>query len=427
MEEISSESEPISSSDLVQRIHDSPGQLVLAVAGAGHSALSNLLDVAGASRTLLEALVPYSNTAFNDFLAEEPAQYVAASTARLMAGRAYTRARQLTDATTPVIGVGCTATIATDRMKRGEHRAHIAVRQHEHMVEYYVQLEKGKRDRHGEETIVGQVILHAIATSYGIAEQFALPLADGDQLERTEIAYRPMVEALTTGEVHYMGIQADGTPIAAGGATQFQEQAGKGQLKHPMQDPQWRPISSGGEDAQSAPPVVILSGAFNPLHDGHIGMARAAEELLGQTVTFELAAVNVDKPPLPTDVILDRIGQFAGRYPILASDAPTYIGKAQLYPGATFVVGYDTAVRIFATRYYDNSAEKMLKALRQIGELGCKFLVAGRVDKGGVFRSIEDLAIPAEFQALFRAIPERLFRRDISSTELRAAQERGSR
>jgi hypothetical protein len=121
------------------------------------------------------------------------------------------------------------------------------------------------------------------------------------------------------------------------------------------------------------------------------------------------------------------MGQFAGRYTVLASDAPTYNAKARLYPGTTFVVGYDTAVRIFAPRYYNDSSVEMLVALRELQTLGCRFLVAGRVDEQGMFRSLNDLAIPAEFEALFTAIPEHSFRRDISSTELRAANEPGSR
>ena len=44
--------------DLVQKIHDSPPQAVLAVAGAGSEAVAWLLGVAGASRTLLEVVVP---------------------------------------------------------------------------------------------------------------------------------------------------------------------------------------------------------------------------------------------------------------------------------------------------------------------------------------------------------------------------------
>ena len=156
-------------------------------------------------------------------------------------------------------------------------------------------------------------------------------------------------------------------------------------------------------------------------------MAQAAESVLNQPVVFELAAVNVDKPPLLADEILARTSQFAGRYPVLVSDAPTYIGKARLYPGATFVVGYDTAVRIFAPRYYNHSVDQMMAALAEIEALGCHFLVAGRVDEQGVFRSLADVDIPARFASLFSPIPETLFRRDISSTTLRSTGQRGDR
>ena len=109
---------------LVQLIHDSLPRIVLVAAGAGTQAISDLLGVPGASRTLLEALVPYSTAAFDSFLGQTPTQYVAEATARLMAGRAYTRAHLLADSTYPLVGLACTATIVTDRPKRGEHRAH---------------------------------------------------------------------------------------------------------------------------------------------------------------------------------------------------------------------------------------------------------------------------------------------------------------
>jgi len=338
---------------VVQAIHNCPSQLVLTIAGAGHSALGNILDVAGASRTLLEALVPYSNAAFDEFLSAPPEQYVAPTTARLMAGRAYTRARQLTNSTAPVIGVGCTATIATDRAKRGDHRAHIAVRQHDKLIEYYLRLNKGARDRIGEEAVVGSLLLTAIAASIGITKRPPHLLTEDDLLEMVEITYLPPVEALATRQIHFIGVQADGLAYPTGHT-----------------------------------PAVILSGAFNPLHEGHLGMARAAETLLQDRVVFELAAVNVDKPPLPATTILERMGQFAGRYTVLASDAPTYVEKARLYPGTTFVVGYDTAVRIFASRYYNNSPTQMIAALREIRDLGCRFLVAGRTDEQNTFRSL---------------------------------------
>ncbi len=151
---------------LIQAIHDSPPQLVLVVAGAGHSALSHLLDVAGASRTLLEALVPYSQTSFDEFLTRPPEQYVAAQTARLLAGRAYTRAQQLNLTDKPVFGIACTAAIATDRPKRGDHRAHVARWQTDGVVHYELVMEKEARTRTEEEALVSQLILQVIAYLY---------------------------------------------------------------------------------------------------------------------------------------------------------------------------------------------------------------------------------------------------------------------
>lgn len=377
---------------LVQSIHDAPTQLVLVIAGAGHSALGSLLSVAGASRTILEGLVPYSAAAFDEFLGFTPPQHVTSATVRHLAGRAYTRARQLVDRETDLLGIACTATIATDRQKRGDHRAYIAVWQCEQVVETFLFLEKGQRDRAGEEALVSRVMLNAISQACGLTTELPLALGAGDRLVTTMVDFRGPATALATGERHWFGIHADG------------------QLYSDAERPQ-----------------AILSGSFNPLHTGHLGMATAAAAMIGAPITFELSAVNVDKPPLPAAQILARMGQFAGRHGVVASDAPTYLGKARLYPGTTFVVGYDTAVRIFAPRYYGNSEAAMLEALAEIQGHGCHFLVAGRADEQGVFHSLDEIAIPAQFAPMFTAIPEANFRHDISSTTLRATGEGGSR
>ena len=382
----------VNTKQLVQAIHDAPHRIVFAAAGAGTSALADLLSVAGASNTLLEAIVPYSQAAFDDFLGQTPKQYVASPTARLMAGRALTRAYHLRHADEPVIGIACTAAISSYRAKRGEHRAHIAVWQATQLIEYSLHLDKGRRDRAGEEELVSRLLLNALAATCSVDEQLDVPLSKGDELTTEAYDFATYAEQLAQHTIDFFALNDHGRIRIA-----------------------------------DVRPQVLLSGSFNPLHDGHLGMARAASQILDQPVAFELSAFNVEKPPLPTAVILERISQFAGRYPIYVSNAPTFSEKARLYPGATFIIGYDTAVRLFVPRFYGNSAAQMMAALHELQELGCDFLVAGRVNKAGDFQTVADIDVPPDFADLLRPISAELFRNDTSSSALRAAGERGIR
>ncbi|MBI3944600.1 MAG: hypothetical protein HY321_01650, partial [Armatimonadetes bacterium] len=162
----------------------------------------------------------------------------------------------------------------------------------------------------------------------------------------------------------------------------------------------------------------LLSGAFNPLHEGHRELARAAARILGEPVLFELSLRNVDKPPLSEGEALRRARQFSGQAALALTGAPTFREKARLFPGCAFIIGYDTAIRVVAPRYYAGEAD-MWDALREIRERGCRFLVAGRLH-AGAYRTLRDVAIPEDLRSLFSEIPESAFRLDVSSTEVRA-------
>jgi len=49
---------------------------------------------------------------------------------------------------------------------------------------------------------------------------------------------------------------------------------------------------------------LMLPGSFNPVHKGHFGMLKAAEEITGLRGVFELSAANVDKPDIPEETKL---------------------------------------------------------------------------------------------------------------------------
>jgi Cytidylyltransferase-like len=179
--------------------------------------------------------------------------------------------------------------------------------------------------------------------------------------------------------------------------------------------------AAGELKTDATPPAALLCGSFNPLHAGHLRLVEAAEARLRRPVAFEIGIVNADKPALDAEEVWRRLAQFAGkRRDVWLTRQPTFLDKSLLFPGAAFVVGYDTAVRILEPRFYGGD-EGVLVALRAFDERGCPFLVAGRAFVDGRFRTADDLSVPAEFRHLFTGLTEAEFRMDVSSTAIRAA------
>jgi len=369
----------------IQRLHDTPAMAALVVAGAGVEAVRWLLGVAGASRTVLEAVVPYGERAMVNYLGWEVMQAVNAGMAESLAAAAYARARRFrVGEGSPTLGVGCTATIATDRPKRGEHRAHVAVWDGERVATRSLVLQKGLRDRVGEERVVSALIVAALCEAAGLPAP-AVPLADGEHIEQTESRVDRQLERLLADEVGKLTFYGPG-------------------------------VFAADEPIRAA----LLPGSFNPLHHAHVHLARIAEARLGRPVLYELSVKNVDKPTLTVEEIRERLEQFAwDKRRVALTCAPLYRHKARLFPGCTFIIGYDTAVRLIDPKYYGGDPAEMLAALAEVREAGCDFFIAGR-EVGGRFRTVADLDIPPGFEGMFSGLSEDDFRVDISSTELRA-------
>jgi len=168
-------------------------------------------------------------------------------------------------------------------------------------------------------------------------------------------------------------------------------------------------------------PAALLPGSFDPIHHGHWSLADAARRLLNVPVIFEISVANVDKRELSADEVQKRVAQFRERGDVWITRAPRFVQKAELFPGVTFIVGADTALRLVLPRYYDDDESRMLQALERLHELGCRFLVAGRIDAAGRFVTLADLPVPRARRTLFTAISADAFRHDVSSTALRRA------
>ncbi len=370
---------------LIAALHQSPCKYVAAITGGGSGLAERLLSVPGGSRTVLEIVVPYGEAALIDFLAARPESFCSAAASRDLARRACERARRLAPGC-DVLGLGCTASLVSDRPKHGEHRCHVSIHTSCRTQTWSLTLTKEARSRAEEEAIVELLALNVLATGLGVEKSIPVPLQPGEDIVTETLATEDPLTAFLNGR----------------GAILLVEPGGR-----------MRTVA--------APSKLVLPGSFNPLHKAHLELARTAASMENNEAAFELSMVNVEKPCLSGEEVRRRLAQFAWCAPVWLTRAPTFVEKARLFPGAALVVGADTAARIVDLRFYQESTEKMGAAFTEFRALGCRLLVAGRVDASGMYVGLADLAIPEHYRDLFQAVP---FRRDLSSTMLRQQAEK---
>ncbi len=366
--------------DLIALLHRATGKYAAALTGGGSGLAGRLLSVPGGSRTVLEIVVPYGEEALADYLGFRPASYCSAAASRDLARRACERARRLAPGCT-VLGLGCTASLRSDRPKRGDHRCHVAIHTAQATHTWSLTLTKEARSRAEEETVVELLALNALAAGLGVAQQMPVPLLPGEEV---------VVETQEGADAFTQFLLGRSLTVCCDPDGRFRSDAVRSKL--------------------------ILPGSFNPLHEAHVELAHTTAAMEQTEAAFEISLVNVEKSALSEEEARRRLAQFAWRSPVWLTRAPTFIEKARLFPGAVFVLGSDTAARIVDLRFYEDSEEQLSAALTEFRALGCRFLVAGRVDASRKFIGLEQIAIPEPHRDLFREIP---FRHDVSSTQLR--------
>ncbi len=173
----------------------------------------------------------------------------------------------------------------------------------------------------------------------------------------------------------------------------------------------------GGDDPRNTT-VCVVSGAFNPVHDGHLKMAEVGAAKIQKPAVFELCVANADKPTLTLEETKSRIGQDFGGHSLALTRAPTFLEKAAIFPGATFMAGVDTIFRVALPRFYDDDISVRDMAIDEITGYGCRFLVFGRSIEGRFIR-LSDLSLPDALHAICDDVSEDDFRCDESSTQIR--------
>ena len=287
-----------------------------------------------------------------------------------MAMTAWLRAKRLANG--DVIGLGCTAAIATNRERRGEDRCHIAVQTDVSTLELNAILAKGL-SRDIQENLCAELILDVVAQALSLGDE----PCGSDEVELT--------------------------------------------VRKTKAPPEWQTLVCGKTNKTTNDSFeVLFPGAFNPMHEGHRNIINHAREFLDKEVYLEVSIRNVDKPPLDFLEMEHRQNSTTG-YQLVFTNAPTFVEKSAIFPDSTFLVGTDTVSRIADSRYYGGDIRQRDAAIDQIAANGSSFLVFGRL-LADQFTTLDEVDIPDTLRVRCTQVDEAKFREDVSSTVLREQQ-----
>ena len=172
--------------ELAQKLHSVPGRGCVVVTGAGVQAISDLFAEPGTSRTILEAQVPYARRALDEFVGVQAKQHVSAEEATLIAQAALTRARHLAEESDDeelLFGVGCTAAVATDRVRLGEDRAHVAWTDGTRSGGVSIWFDKSVRSRADEDAVISAIVMNSIAQAVNIEERLEVDVLETERFD----------------------------------------------------------------------------------------------------------------------------------------------------------------------------------------------------------------------------------------------------
>lgn len=362
--------------DLVNKIHESSTKAYIVCSGGGSEVFPLLLSGGGGSKTLLAGLIPYSQDHLKEFICNVPDKVVSEETAYRMARRAYEKAADENDEA--VVGIGLTASLRKVPDER-EGRVHEVwavlessfkqIRMHfvfDQNCFFLKNKERPDAVRNIEETACASIILKLLAEFSDVSSANVIELASIGVTEKYEITDFPV-----TMRIWNNGFRKSATIPA---------------------------------------PRLLFPGSFNPPHEGHLEMVKMASELIQQPCLLEISVRNVDKAELSKQQIAERLNTIHktalfndkdccfGVTDVILTNAPTFVEKSKLFPGSTFVIGFDTATRIVDPKY----AGSIDDVLQCFEDNKIKFILFPRIISG-VLK--DDLSVlPERFKNLITLV-----------------------
>ena len=407
----------------IAALRDTGKKLFIVATGATGGLLQEFWGVPGMSQLLLDYHFCYSREALDKFLGFTPESYCDYGTAEKMAARAYWDGMELAVLNgvkdPDIIGVGITAAVATNRHRRGRDAAYVAVRTKDRFIEFQIEfkscdedadLKTRTRTRIDQGKLTDVIALNMMLEAAGLP-QLPFIAADTTCYWVNKRESEPCVaESLKPSDVHNIM-----KSLGSDGLNEKTRRFVYNRTWNP------RPIfdekSGDALELLSERPCILFPGSFNPLHYGHIMIAREVEKMTGCTVVYEMTNMHPNKGAILDEEMLRRADQFNCFAPVILSDnAPRYVDKAERYPKTPMIIGVDALEQMLDIRHYQGGRDGMFEALERFGELGTYFYVIGR-KTDGVYYTRDDVLIPPRYLHLFRGVS---YRADVSSSALRA-------
>lgn len=342
-------------------------RLALVCTGAGAGIQQSLWNIPGISAVLADSSFPYAPEATSDYLGFTPGQFCSEATAIDLAMAAYYRAYK--PGAPPAVGVGLTASVASLKAHRGDHRAHAAYFSDTGCKVYTVILEKGvgAEQRGIDGQICDSLAERVIQDALGLPSTATLGCAetDGAAFAQSSFMHRPFFSK--------EGLRAETFPLE-----------------------------------RVAPFGAVLPGTFNPPHEGHFGMASAYSQNVGGPVLFAIEATPPHKEALRTAEMLQRAKMLKGQEVLFTEGAGLYLDKARRFPGMGMILGADALVQMLDPKW-GVSTDELVCGLSQT-----TLYVVDR-EIGGKLLQLEQVKVPVGI----RCKPLR-GRWDVSSSELRS-------